>query len=101
MEATFQEIYQHLVFETQRHWSERAMQRTAPALLRLFSVVALLAHPYMAKGEGMVRGAAWYDKRYTTFSDALALVRKELWVWEEQTFCGSAQENEMVKVSQA
>ena len=43
----------------------------------------------------------WYDKRYPTFSDALALMRKQLWVWEEQTSCGSAQENEMVKVSQA
>jgi hypothetical protein len=31
----------------------------------------------------------------------LVLVRKQLWVWEEQTSCGSAQENEMVKVSQA
>jgi hypothetical protein len=49
----------------------------------------------------IVRRAAWYDKSYPTFSDALALVRKELWAWEEQTFCGSAQENEMVRVSQA
>jgi hypothetical protein len=26
----------------------------------------------------IVRRAAWYDKRYPTFSEALALVRKEL-----------------------
>jgi hypothetical protein len=38
---------------------------------------------------------------YQTFSDALALIRKQLWVWEEQTSCGSAQVNEMEKVSQA
>jgi hypothetical protein len=31
----------------------------------------------------------------------LALIRKQLWVWEEQISCGSTQENEMVKVSQA
>jgi hypothetical protein len=29
------------------------------------------------------------------------IVPKELWAKEEQTFCGSAQENEMVKLSQA
>jgi hypothetical protein len=33
MEATFQEMPQRLGFETQRHWSELAIQRTAPALL--------------------------------------------------------------------
>jgi hypothetical protein len=97
MESTFQEIRQRLGFETQRHWSELAIQRTAPALLGLFSVVALLAHRYMAKGEGIVRGAAWYDKTRPTFSDALALVRRQLWA-QEETFCGSAQENDMVKV---
>jgi hypothetical protein len=51
----------------------------------------------MAKGEGIVRGAAWYDKTRPTFSDALALVRRQLWA-QEETFCGSGQENDMVKV---
>ena len=97
METTFQEVRQRLGFETQRHWSDLAIQRTAPALLGLFSVVALLAHRYTAKGEGTVRGAAWYDKTRPTFSDALALVRRQLWA-QEETFCGSAQENDMVKV---
>jgi hypothetical protein len=32
MEATFQEVRQRLGFETQRQWSEKAIQRTAPAL---------------------------------------------------------------------
>src|SRR5215203_5220888 len=41
MEATFQEVRQRLGFETQRHWSERAIRRTAPALLGLFSLVTL------------------------------------------------------------
>jgi DDE superfamily endonuclease len=31
MEATFQEVRQRLGFETQRHWSERAVRRVAPA----------------------------------------------------------------------
>jgi DDE superfamily endonuclease len=93
MEATFQEARQHLGFESQRHWSERAIKRTAPALLALFSLVALFAHQRMAQGSGIVRQTAWYRKSHPTFSDALALVRKELWA-QEETFCGSSQEND-------
>src|SRR5215210_3872182 len=88
MESTFQEVRKRLGFETQRHWSEQAVQRSAPALLGLFSVVALLAHRQRERIPKAVRRAAWYDKKHPTFSDALALVRKELWT-QEATFCGS------------
>ena len=97
METTFQEVRQRLGFETQRHWSERAIRRSAPALLALFSVVTLLAHQHMTKGTKTVRRTAWYRKSYPTFSDALALVRKELWA-QEQTFCGSLREADTLKV---
>ena len=97
MEATFQEARQRLGFETQRHWSKRAIQRTAPALLGLFSVVTLFAHRYMAKGEGSIRRTAWYDKSHPTFSEALALVRRKLWS-QEATFRGSVREEQTVKV---
>ena len=98
METTFQEVRHRLGFETQRHWSELAIRRTAPALLGVFSVITLLAHRHMAnKGEAIVRRAAWYDKTRPTFSDALALVRRELWS-QEATFCGSMREGETVKV---
>jgi hypothetical protein len=68
--------------------------------LGLFSVVTLLANHQMANNENVdaVRRAAWYDKLRPTFSDALAVVRKELWAAEGTTFCGSAQETDMVKV---
>jgi DDE superfamily endonuclease len=97
MEATFQEMRQRLGFESHRHWSEKAIQRTAPALLALFSLVTLFAHQRMAQGWVIVRQTAWYRKSYPTFSDALALVRKELWA-QEETFCGSAQQTDTVKV---
>jgi hypothetical protein len=97
MEATFQEMRQRLGFESQRHWSEKAIQRTAPALLALFSLVTLFAHQPMAQGSGIVRQTGWYRKNYPTFSDALALVRKELWA-QEEAFCGSAQQTDTVKV---
>jgi hypothetical protein len=99
MESTFHEARQCLGFETQRHyWSERAIQRTAPALLGLFSLVALFADQQKGRISGYVRWAAWYDKPYPTFSDALALVRKELWA-QEETFYGSPQQHDTVKVS--
>jgi hypothetical protein len=99
MEATFQEVRQRLGFETHRHWSELAVRRTAPVLLGLFSMVTLFAHQYMVKKKSAntVRGAAWYEKQRPTFSDALALVRKESWA-QEATFCGSPAETETVKV---
>jgi hypothetical protein len=66
-------------------------------------VVTLFAHQHtyqhMAKRAQTVRQTAcWYRKGYPTFSDALALVRKELWA-QEQTFCGSAREADTLKVS--
>jgi hypothetical protein len=98
MEATFQEVRQRLGFETQRHWSEKAIRRTAPALLGLFSLVTLFAHRQMAQeGSRTIRRAAWYDKSRPTFTDALALVRKELWA-QEETFYGSLREADTLKV---
>ncbi len=98
MEATFQEVRQRLGFETQRHWSETAIRRTAPALLGLFSVVALFAHRRMAKSDAdAIRRTAWYRKPCPTFSDALALVRRQLWA-QEATFCRSPSATNTVKV---
>jgi hypothetical protein len=48
-----------------------------------FSVVTLFAHRPMTKSAQAVRRTAWYRKSYPTFSDALALVRKELWAQDE------------------
>jgi hypothetical protein len=50
--------------------------------------MTLFAHQHMTKSAQTVRRTAWYRKPYPTFSDALALVRKELWT-QEATFCGS------------
>jgi hypothetical protein len=79
METTFQEARRHLGMETQRQWSELAIRRTTPALLGLFSLVTLFAHQRMTPSMQAVRRATWYRKPCPTFSDALALVRKELW----------------------
>jgi hypothetical protein len=98
MESTFQEVRQRLGLETQRQWSELAIQRSAPALLGLFSLVTLFAHRHMVKGAGGARQAAWYSKPHPTFSDALAQVRRQLWAQEQAAFRGSPSEVDAVKV---
>jgi hypothetical protein len=100
LEVTFQEARRHLGFETQRQWSDLAIQRTTPALLGLFSMVILFAHRRMVQA-GAFRQAAWYHKRHPTFADALALVRKELWAQEEQTYCGLPVQTDTIKVPRA
>jgi hypothetical protein len=99
METTFQEARRHLGVETQRQWSELAIRRTTPALLGLFSLVTLFAHQRMVRSIGAVRQAAWYRKPCPTFSDALALVRKELWA--HATIRRSLWEPDTVKVPRA
>lgn len=78
-EVTFEEARAHLGVETQRQWSDLAILRTTPALLGLFSLVTVFAHELL-QGQPLVpHGAAWYQKALPTFSDALALVRQQLW----------------------
>src|SRR3954463_12197831 len=85
-----QEVRRHLGFETQRQCSDLAIRRTTPALLGLFWVVTLFAHGRLTQAAGAFRQVAWYHKAHPTFSDALALVRKELWAYG--TFCESSQQ---------
>ncbi len=62
-------------------------------------MITLFAHRQMRQAVGVFRRAAWYDKKRPTFSDALALVRKELWA--RATFYGSPAQSDTVKVPRA
>jgi len=97
LEVTFQEVRAHLGVETQRQWSDLAIARTTPALFGLFSWITLAAHVLMAGQVTSVRSAAWYAKSLPTFSDAMALVRRQLWP-ASATFCMSGSEPDMQKV---
>ena len=79
VEVTFHEVRDHLGVETQRQWSDRAILRTTPALLGLFSLVTLFTHAVLQGQPLPVRRAAWYAKELPTFSDTLAFVRQQLW----------------------
>jgi hypothetical protein len=96
MEPTFRHVREHLGVETQRQWSDKAIARTTPLLLGLFSLVTLLANALLTRHDFLVRTTAWYPKPLPTFSDALALVRRTLWAY--LTFQLSQEEPDMVKV---
>jgi hypothetical protein len=78
IEVTFEEVRCYLGVETQRQWSMRALARTTPCLLGLFSIVLLLASRLAPSGLP-IRQAAWYAKTAPTFADAFAVVRRQLW----------------------
>jgi len=99
MEVTCEEARAHLGMETQRQWNDRAIARTTPALLSLYSIVTLTAHLLIDKGATCVRSMAWYRKTRPTFSDALALVRRQL--WDHLHFSMSQQETDMIKIPRA
>lgn len=82
IEVTFAEVRRHLGVETQRQWSDKAIARTTPALLGLYSLVALWANDADIRRFARPRRVGWYEKRTITFSDALAAVRRSLWARE-------------------
>jgi hypothetical protein len=96
VEVTFHEVRTHLGVETQRQWSDAAIARTTPTLLGLFSLVTLLAHPSAKRKQLPIRQAAWYTKANPTFSDALALVRRQ--IWQSHHFWISSSQGDIRKI---
>lgn len=95
IEVTFEELRAHLGFETQRQWSDKAIERTIPCLFGIFSLVTILAqvlHPKTLP----VRQASWYQKEEATFIDALAAVRRDL--WSSVNYSTSAQQDDMLLI---
>ena len=99
MEVTFAEARAHLGMETQRQWNDRAIARATPALLSLYAIMTLTAQLLIDKGATCVRSTAWYGKTCPTFSDAIALVRRQL--WEHLHFSTSQQETELIQIPRA
>jgi hypothetical protein len=79
LEVTFEESRAHLGIETQRQWSDRAIERSTPLLFSLFSLVALFGQALHPNGQLPVAQTAWYRKSTATFRDVFAVVRQHLW----------------------
>ena len=79
IETTSQEMRAYLGLETTRGWTRATVLRAAPCLFGLYSVVALLyaESPAGATAEGAV---TYRGKAEVTFSDAISVVRRRLWL---------------------
>jgi hypothetical protein len=81
IEVTFEETRAHLGVETQRQWSDKAIARTTPLLMGLFSFVTLTAlKMHQLKPLISIETASWYDKKgELTFSDIISVVKRSIW----------------------
>jgi hypothetical protein len=96
IETTFEEARSHLGIETQRQWSDKAIERQTPCLLGLYSLVAVLGQALYPSGEIPVQATAWYRKRQPTFADVLACVRRHL--WGEFSYATSARDPDLLEI---
>ena len=96
VEVTFEEARAHLGVETQRQWADKAIARTTPVLLGLFSLVTVLAWRLCPSGQIPVEITAWYHKPEATFADCLAVVRQQ--IWRARYFVNSASPAEYVQL---
>ena len=79
IETTFEEMREHLGFETTRQRAKKSVLRTGPWLLGLFSVVCLVFANHARTHKVRAAQQPWYHKAEPTFSDALATVRERIW----------------------
>jgi hypothetical protein len=96
LEATFEEGRAHMGIETQRQWSDLAIERTTPLLFGLYSLVILFGHALHPDGQISITQAAWYRKPTATFRNVLAAIRQSLWGME--TFPTSRTDPDVVLV---
>jgi hypothetical protein len=96
VEVTFEESRRHLGIETQRQWSDKAINRTTPCLMGMFSLITMMAQELSESGKLKIRSAIWYQKETATFSDAIGCVRQQ--IWEFESFQTSKIEVEIIKI---
>jgi hypothetical protein len=80
IETTFEEVRRHLGMETQRQWSDKAIERETPCILASFSIINLIALELQKINDDTihVQVSSWYKKKHVTFSDVLAYVRRHI-----------------------
>jgi hypothetical protein len=79
-DSTFEESRAHLGVETQRQWSDLAIERSTPLLFGLYSLVAQAFVQLERAGTLQVQQTAWYHKSHATFHDVLASLRRQIWL---------------------
>lgn len=73
-EVTHRETREYLGMETQRQWSDLAIERSTPLLFAAYSLVFLITHQLNLSISPMQ--AAWYQKQELSFGDLLLSIKK-------------------------
>ena len=94
IETTFQEMRCLLGLETTRGRCRETVLRSAPCLFGLYTVVAVLYDALPA--DKRTGGVLWPGKAGVTFSDALAAVRR--WLWIEWVFPQAGEDGGVAKL---
>ncbi len=79
IETTFQEVREHLGFETPRQRVSNSVLRTAPCLLGLHSIVSLIFHEHANRHTIALCHRPGYHKAEPSFTDAIVTVRRLFW----------------------
>jgi len=79
IETTFQEVREHLGFETPRQRVANSVLRTAPCLLGLHSLITLIFNAHAKRHTIDLCHRPGYHKAEPTFTDAIATVRRLFW----------------------
>ena len=74
-EVSHREVREHLGMETQRQWSDRAIERSTPLIFGLYSLVFVIAAHLHNRSPIQAAHCSWYHKEGLTFSDLLHAVR--------------------------
>jgi hypothetical protein len=101
LEVTFEESRRLLGMETQRQWSDKAIERTTPAILASFSIIVLMGlNLSRSKSENpAIQKARWYRKDHITFSDILAYVREPIVKAQLKSLLGKITEQRKINLS--
>ena len=97
IEVTFFEVRAHLGVETQRQWSDNAIQRSTPLLMSIYSLLTLIALKMNeVKKLATHEITAWYNKQgELTFADIIVLIRRSIWSY--RYISRSANQDDFVK----
>ncbi|WP_133296185.1 transposase [Zooshikella ganghwensis] len=98
IEVTFEEVREHLDVETQRQWSDKAIGRTTPVLMGLYSLACVIAKEMRQSTLLQPALTSWYDKKdQATFSDVIAFIRRT--IWAEKYFSNSSMSDDFIKLT--
>ena len=97
IEVTFEEVREHLGVETQRQWSDNAINQTTPVLMGLLSLICLSGHKLANGSRIPTLISTWYNKNdQVTFSDVLVYVKQA--IMREKYLKMSGSNDEVVQI---